>query len=198
MSKYQTEHINGDLLVEHDAAFGGSMEVQGDMVVHHNIRIKGSLEADNLTGANKGYYMTLSDLQENYPHPDNGWMAGVMSNESASQAVFYCYIAKNNTWVNTGKELPTGSMSIEEILELIRENQKENLVLTQDSKDPMRWYSDRPFHIGTEELLVNGVHYYTPDYSVIEGNGVGIGVIIPFYENGWEVTMVADVVESVN
>ena len=198
MSKYQTEHINGDLLVEHDVTMGGDLEVQGDMVVHHNIRIKGALEADNLTGANKGYFMTLADLQDTYPKPDNGWMAGVMSSESGTQAVFYCYIAKGNKWVNTGRELPTGSMSIEEILELIRENQKENIVLTMDETDHTRWYGDRPFHQGTEELLVNGVHYYLPDYSVILGNGVGIGVIIPFYEDGWEVNMVADVVESVN
>ena len=195
MSKYETEHINGDLLVEHDATIGGDFEVQGEMVINHGLRIKGELSADNLTGANKGYFMTIDDLNDTYPTPDNGWMAGVMSSQSGSQAVFYCYIAKNNKWVNTGRDLPTGEISMEQILELIRENQKETVVLTQDEQDSTRWYADRPFHPNTEELMVNGVHYYLPDYSLIMGNGVGIGVIIPFYEDGWEVKMVADIVE---
>ena len=43
--------------------------------------------------------------------------------------------------------------------------------------------------------MVNGVHYYKPDYSLIEHDGVAIGVVVPFYEEGWEVRLVGDIVE---
>lgn len=97
MSSIKTTQIDGDVSVGRNVAMGGKLTVAGSVTIGHNLKVDGWLDAPNIKGANKGIFLTVDDLREAYPSPQDGWMAGV-----GSSSPFAVYIGKGGEWVATG------------------------------------------------------------------------------------------------
>ena len=89
MSSIPTKQIDGDVAVGRDVNIGGKATIRGSAKVGHNLKVDGWLEAPNIKGANKGIFLTVQELREAYPNPDDGWMAGV-----GASTPFAAYIGK--------------------------------------------------------------------------------------------------------
>ena len=97
MSSIKTTHIDGDVSSGRNLSMGGKADISGSVHVGHNMKVDGWLEAPNIKGANKGIFLTVQELREAYPNPDDGWMAGV-----GASTPFAAYIGKDGDWVASG------------------------------------------------------------------------------------------------
>lgn len=98
MSQIKTTEIEGDVAVSRHVTSGGDVKVRGNARVNRNLKVDGWLEAKNIKGVNKGLFMTLDDLKESYPKPENGWIALVGATVPAP-----VYVGKGGEWVATGE-----------------------------------------------------------------------------------------------
>ena len=97
MNSIPTKQIDGDVAVGRNINIGGKATIRGSAKVGHNLKVDGWLEAPNIKGANKGIFLTVQELREAYPNPDDGWMAGV-----GASTPFAAYIGKGGDWVASG------------------------------------------------------------------------------------------------
>lgn len=93
----KTTQIDGDISIGRHVAMGGDLRVAGSVTIGHDLRVSGQIDADNIQGAFKGAFQTVEELEAKYPHPTDGWIAGV-----GSTAPFAAYLGKNGSWVYTG------------------------------------------------------------------------------------------------
>lgn len=81
--------------------------------------------------------------------------------------------------------------------EAIARSRREEIGVRRDEAEPDLYHADRPFVPGTEEILVNGVHYYPADYILeVDTEGHATGFIIEMSEPTDDVHLVADPVEN--
>ena len=92
----ENKQVRGDASVSRNVNAGGNARVQGNMHVGHNLRVDGTVEAQNIKAANKGLFLDEAQLKARYPHPEEGWFAGV-----GSSSPFVVYIARNGEWQRT-------------------------------------------------------------------------------------------------
>ncbi len=98
--------IGGDVSVGRNAAIGGKVIVQGSTIINHNLKVKGYLDAPNIMGVNKGVFATVAALNTTYPNPHDGWVAGVLGEDSGGNAVVNMYLGNGGAWVQqSGREL---------------------------------------------------------------------------------------------
>ena len=106
MSSIPTKQIDGDVAVGRNVSAGGNAVVRGCVTIGHNLKVEGWLHAPNIKGACKGYFLSLTDLNDAYPAPADGDYAFV----SESGLPGPIYIAKNGVWTDSGK---TGGPSLD-------------------------------------------------------------------------------------
>ena len=106
MSSIPTKQIDGDVAVGRNVSAGGNAVVRGCVTIGHNLKVEGWLHAPNIKGACKGYFLSLTDLNDAYPAPADGDYAFV----SKSGLPGPIYIAKNGVWTDSGK---TGGPSLD-------------------------------------------------------------------------------------
>lgn len=106
MSSIPTKQIDGDVAVGRNVSAGGNAVVRGCATIGHNLKVEGWLHAPNIKGACKGYFLSLTDLNDAYPAPADGDYAFV----SESGLPGPIYIAKNGVWTDSGK---TGGPSLD-------------------------------------------------------------------------------------
>lgn len=99
MSSIPTKQIDGDVAVGRNVSAGGNAVVRGCATIGHNLKVEGWLHAPNIKGACKGYFWSLTDLNDAYPAPADGDYAFV----SESGLPGPIYIAKNGVWTDSGK-----------------------------------------------------------------------------------------------
>lgn len=99
MSSIPTKQIDGDVAVGRNVSAGGNAVVRGCVTIGHNLKVEGWLHAPNIKGACKGYFLSLTDLNDAYPAPADGDYAFV----SESGLPGPIYIAKNGVWTDSGK-----------------------------------------------------------------------------------------------
>lgn len=99
MSSIPTKQIDGDVAVGRNVSAGGNAVVRGCVTIGHNMKVEGWLHAPNIKGACKGYFLSLTDLNDAYPAPADGDYAFV----SESGLPGPIYIAKNGVWTDSGK-----------------------------------------------------------------------------------------------
>jgi hypothetical protein len=99
MSSIPTKQIDGDVAVGRNVSAGGNAVVRGCATIGHNLKVEGWLHAPNIKGACKGYFLSLTDLNDAYPAPADGDYAFV----SESGLPGPIYIAKNGVWTDSGK-----------------------------------------------------------------------------------------------
>lgn len=93
--------LNGsDVQNARDVSIGGKALVDGNVTIGHNLKVEGWLEAPNVKATNKGVFLTLPALQAAYPHPMDGWIAGVVT-EVDGEYVVYLYVVTNGAWTAT-------------------------------------------------------------------------------------------------
>ena len=97
MGSIKTTQIDGDVSVGRNVAIGGKAKVAGNLHVGHNLKVEGWLDAANIKGINKGVFLTVQELREAYPHPNDGWLACV-----GASTPFEAYVGKGGDWVATG------------------------------------------------------------------------------------------------
>lgn len=119
MSAIKGTHIDGDVSIGRNVAMGGRARVAGSVSIGHNLRVDGWLEALNIKSVNKGVFLTLEDLQKAYPHPLDGWFAGV-----GSSTPFAAYVGNGGEWVATGGtiEVSLDLTGYTEIVEQLQED----------------------------------------------------------------------------
>lgn len=106
MSSIPTKQIDGDVAVGRNVSAGGNAVVRGCVTIGHNLKVEGWLHAPNIKGACKGFFLSLTDLNDAYPAPADGDYAFV----SKSGLPGPIYIAKNGVWTDSGK---TGGPSLD-------------------------------------------------------------------------------------
>ena len=99
MSSIPTKQIDGDVAVGRNVSAGGNAVVRGCVTIGHDMKVEGWLHAPNIKGACKGYFLSLTDLNDAYPAPTDGDYAFV----SESGLPGPIYIAKNGVWTDSGK-----------------------------------------------------------------------------------------------
>lgn len=109
MSSIPTKQIDGDVAVGRNVSAGGDANIQGNTRVGHNLIVEGWLEAKNIKGVNKGLFATVTALREAYPHPHDGWFAGVSASDKdisdlgltvqQGKALFRMYVGSGGDWV---------------------------------------------------------------------------------------------------
>lgn len=104
--------VAGDLNVERHITSGGDLTVRGQAKICHDLKVEGWLEAKNIKGPAKGLFGSVTQLEERYPHPQDGWWA--MVGESVPAPI---YRADGGAWVATGKEGGTPSIDVSEFLQ---------------------------------------------------------------------------------
>lgn len=72
MSSIPTKQIDGDVAVGRNVSAGGNAVVRGCVTIGHNLKVEGWLHAPNIKGACKGYFLSLTDLNDAYPAPADG------------------------------------------------------------------------------------------------------------------------------
>jgi hypothetical protein len=92
----ENKQVRGDASVSRNVNAGGNAVVRGNAHIGHNLRVDGTVEARNIKGANKGLFLDEAQLRARYPHPEDGWYAGV-----GSSSPFAVYIARDGEWVRT-------------------------------------------------------------------------------------------------
>lgn len=106
MSSIPAKSLDGDISVGRNSNIGGNAVVRGCATIGHNLKVEGWLHAPNIKGACKGYFLSLTDLNDAYPAPADGDYAFV----SESGLPGPIYIAKNGVWTDSGK---TGGPSLD-------------------------------------------------------------------------------------
>lgn len=106
MSSIPAKSLDGDISVGRNSNIGGNAVVRGCVTIGHNMKVEGWLHAPNIKGACKGYFLSLTDLNDAYPAPADGDYAFV----SESGLPGPIYIAKNGVWTDSGK---TGGPSLD-------------------------------------------------------------------------------------
>lgn len=104
--------VAGDLNVERHITAGGDLTVRGQAKICHDLKVEGWLEARNIKGPAKGLFGSVTQLEERYPHPQDGWWA--MVGESVPAPI---YRADGGAWVATGEEGGTPSIDVSEFLQ---------------------------------------------------------------------------------
>ena len=104
--------VAGDLNVERHITSGGDLTVRGQAKICHDLKVEGWLEAKNIKGPAKGLFGSVTQLEERYPHPQDGWWA--MVGESVPAPI---YRADGGAWVATGEEGGTPSIDVSEFLQ---------------------------------------------------------------------------------
>lgn len=99
MSSIPAKSLDGDISVGRNSNIGGNAVVRGCVTIGHNLKVEGWLHAPNIKGACKGYFLSLTDLNDAYPAPADGDYAFV----SESGLPGPIYIAKNGVWTDSGK-----------------------------------------------------------------------------------------------
>lgn len=99
MSSIPAKSLDGDISVGRNSNIGGNAVVRGCATIGHNLKVEGWLHAPNIKGACKGYFLSLTDLNDAYPAPADGDYAFV----SESGLPGPIYIAKNGVWTDSGK-----------------------------------------------------------------------------------------------
>lgn len=99
MSSIPGKSLDGDISVGRNSNIGGNAVVRGCATIGHNLKVEGWLHAPNIKGACKGYFLSLTDLNDAYPAPADGDYAFV----SESGLPGPIYIAKNGVWTDSGK-----------------------------------------------------------------------------------------------
>ena len=76
-----------------------------DLHVQNDLHVGGVLAASSIKTLDKGMFESLADLNAAYPHPEKGWYAAVVNNET-SPASLVVYLSKLNNgvyvWTSTG------------------------------------------------------------------------------------------------
>lgn len=109
MSQIKNNEIEGNVAIGRHVAVGGNATIQGNANVKKNLKVEGWLEAKNIKGANKGLFASLTNLCAAYPHPHEGWFAGVPASAQdisdlgltaqEGKALFRMYIGIGGEWV---------------------------------------------------------------------------------------------------
>lgn len=99
MSSIPAKSLDGDISVGRNSNIGGNAVVRGCATIGHNLKVEGWLHAPNIKGACKGYFLSLTDLNDAYPAPADGDYAFV----SETGLPGPIYIAKNGVWTDSGK-----------------------------------------------------------------------------------------------
>nr|DAW88156.1 MAG TPA: hypothetical protein [Caudoviricetes sp.] len=109
MSQIKATEIEGDVAIGRHVTTGGNATIQGNATVNRNLRVKGWLDAPNIKGANKGLFESVVSLREAYPHPHDGWFAGVPASDKdisdlgltadKGKTLFRMYIGIGGDWV---------------------------------------------------------------------------------------------------
>ena len=97
MSCIKATQIDGDVSVGRNIAIGGKVNISGDAKVGHNLKVSGWFEAPNIRDINKGIFLSLQELEEVYPNPRDGWIAGV-----GASTPFTAYTGHGGVWEATG------------------------------------------------------------------------------------------------
>jgi hypothetical protein len=92
----ENKQVRGDASVSRNVNAGGNARVQGNMHVGHNLRVDGWIEGKDIKAANKGLFLSESELNRAYPNPQVGWFAGV-----GETSPFTVYIANGGVWQRT-------------------------------------------------------------------------------------------------
>ena len=104
MSTVNVIDLNGsDVQNARDVSIGGKALVDGNVTIGHNLKVEGWLEAPNVKATNKGVFLTLPALEAAYPHPMEGWIAGVVVSGSNNVEL---YVATGGSWTDSETTLP--------------------------------------------------------------------------------------------
>lgn len=119
MSSIKTTQIDGDVAVGRNVTMGGKAVIAGTVEIGHNLKVKGWLDAPNVKGVNKGVFMSVAQLEEAYPTPQDGWLAAV-----GTSTPFAAYVGADGEWTATGGtvELTVDIAAYEALLEEIAAN----------------------------------------------------------------------------
>ena len=132
----ENKQVRGDASVSRNASMGGNARVQGSVHIGHNLRVDGWIEGKDIKAANKGLFISESELNRVYPNPQDGWFAGV-----GETSPFTVYIANGGVWQRTNgtfavdvdmsryngrideleSQLESNNALIAELIEIIRE-----------------------------------------------------------------------------
>ena len=109
MSSIPTKQIDGDVAVSRHVSAGGDANIQGSARIGHDLIVEGWIEGKNVKSANKGLFATVTALREAYPHPHDGWFAGVSASDKdiadlgltvqEGKALFRMYVGSGGDWV---------------------------------------------------------------------------------------------------
>lgn len=92
----ENKQVRGDASVSRNVNAGGNARVQGSVHIGHNLRVDGWIEGKDIKAANKGLFISESELNRAYPNPQDGWFAGV-----GETSPFTVYIANGGVWQRT-------------------------------------------------------------------------------------------------
>lgn len=195
------KHIGGDASVARNASMGGNVRVKGNVHIGHNLRVDGWIEGKDIKAANKGLFLSESELNRAYPNPQDGWFAGV-----GESSPFYVYIARGGEWIRTSGtfavdmdmsryngridelegQLEDNNALIAELIEIIREGGgSADLVMITIENDNPTWGSvsggglKRKGSVTLTATAENGYHFV--EWRDAEGNTIaGAGATYTF------------------
>jgi hypothetical protein len=98
-----TDFNGGNIENVNNLSMSGNANIDGNAVVGHNLKVEGWLEAPNVKATNKGVFLTEAALQAAYPHPMDGWIAGVVVSGSNNVEL---YVATGGSWTDSQTTLP--------------------------------------------------------------------------------------------
>ena len=109
MSQIKTTELEGDVAIGRHVTTGGNATIQGNGIVKKNLKVEGWLEAKNIKSSNKGVFISEAALREAYPHPHEGWFAGVVATDEdmadldftveEGKDVILLYVESGGDWV---------------------------------------------------------------------------------------------------
>lgn len=135
MSQIKTTEIEGDVAVGRHVTAGGNATIQGHASVKKNLKVEGWLEAKNIKGVNKGLFAADTNLYITYPHPENGWFAGVAATDdelsslgvtlSEGKSAYRMYVGWEGEWQALNKlyEINVDIVPLSDINSQLTDNQ---------------------------------------------------------------------------
>ena len=135
-SSIKNTQLDGDFALGRHLAMGGDLSVAGEVHIGHDLHVHGTLDADIVNGAIKGVFLTFEELEEAYPSPKDGWLAGI-----GSSAPFAAYLGRNGHWVSTGGTIYgiiEGSSTFDGDYDFVRNvihEEGDNRYLRKDTRD---------------------------------------------------------------
>jgi hypothetical protein len=105
------KEIDGSVAVTGDVAVEGAVNVGGQTTLHdtkvmNNLTVRGWLSAANVKDAFKGIFGSVAALNAAIRNPEDGWIAGVMGQNSHDEDVVWTYYSSNGAWTATGGTMP--------------------------------------------------------------------------------------------